>query len=101
MAHGTCLSAAGEPVLLTARERQLVSLGAALGSNCVPCVQSLVPAAKRAGLTEPQIAEAIRLADQVRRVPARKVIEAAIELLPQEVTTLKPGLDDRGPAAAC
>lgn len=68
---------------LTPRERALVSLGAAMGSNCVPCIQCHVPGAKKAGLTYEQIWEAIRLADQVRRVPARKVLDTAIELLPE------------------
>lgn len=68
---------------LTPRERALVSLGAALGSNCVPCVQFHVPACKQAGLADSQISEAIRLADHVRQVPARKALETAIDLLPE------------------
>lgn len=62
-------------------ERALVALGAALGSNCVPCVQVHVPAARLAGLTDTQISEALEVADQVRQVPARNVLEAARELV--------------------
>jgi AhpD family alkylhydroperoxidase len=66
---------------LTARERALVSLGAAMGSNCISCVEHHIPASRTAGLTDAEISEAIDLADNVRRVPARKTLEAAAALL--------------------
>ena len=66
---------------LTSRERELVALGAALGSNCVPCIEYHVPEARKAGLTDQQISEAIQLADQVRQVPARKVLDTALGLV--------------------
>jgi len=66
---------------LTDSERELVALGAALGSNCVPCIEYHVPAARRAGLDDRRISEAIRLADKIRQVPARKVLAAAEGLL--------------------
>lgn len=66
---------------LTPRERELVALGAAMGSNCVPCIEYHIPEARKTGLTDSQISEAIRLADKVRQVPARKVLNAAERLL--------------------
>jgi AhpD family alkylhydroperoxidase len=66
---------------LTLLERELVALGCAMGSNCVPCIEHHIPEAKSAGLTDPQIAEAIRLADRVRQVPPRKTLQAALKLL--------------------
>jgi AhpD family alkylhydroperoxidase len=66
---------------LTPRERELVALGAAMGSNCAPCIEHHIPEAKKAGLSGAEIAEAIRLADAVRQVPARKVLEAAQKML--------------------
>ena len=68
---------------LTPRETELVALGAALGSNCVPCIEFHIPQARKAGLTEAEIHAAIQLADKVRQVPARKVLETALNLLPQ------------------
>jgi AhpD family alkylhydroperoxidase len=68
---------------LTPAEQELVALGAALGSNCVPCIEYHVPEARKAGLSERQIEEAIRLADRIRKVPARKVLAAAFALLPE------------------
>jgi len=66
---------------LSARDRELVSLGAALASNCVPCIEHHIPQARKAGLDEAQIAEAIEIADRVRRVPADKVLEVAHKLM--------------------
>ena len=51
---------------LTPRERELVALGAALGSHCVPCIEYHIPEARKTGLSDAQISEAIRLADRVR-----------------------------------
>ena len=67
---------------LTPREIELVALGAAMGSNCVPCIEYHIPQARKAGLTDAQIHAAIHQADKVRQVPARKVLEAALNLLP-------------------
>jgi 4-carboxymuconolactone decarboxylase len=70
---------------LELRDRELVALGAAMGSNCVPCIEYHIPQARSAGLTDGQIAEAVQLADKVRQVPAAKVLRAAqIMLAPQE-----------------
>ncbi len=62
---------------LSNRERSLVALGASLASNCVSCIEYHIPAAARVGLSEIQINEAIKIADKVRQVPARAVLEAA------------------------
>jgi len=62
---------------LKSREKSLVALGAAVASNCVPCVEYHVPVAKKIGLSDGQIKEALQIADKVRRHPARMVLEAA------------------------
>lgn len=66
---------------LTPRELELAALGAALGANCAPCVDRHVGEALRAGLSEAQIRAAVAVADQVRKVPARKALEAAQQAL--------------------
>jgi 4-carboxymuconolactone decarboxylase len=66
---------------LNLRERELVALGAALAANCVPCIEFHVPAARKAGLTDAEIDEAIALADKIKQVPAGKVLEAARQML--------------------
>jgi 4-carboxymuconolactone decarboxylase len=66
---------------LTSRDRELVVLGAAIASNCIPCTERHVPEARKAGLTDEEIAEAVSLAETVRRVPATKVLDLAATLL--------------------
>ena len=67
--------------LLSPRDRELVAIGAAMGSNCVPCIEYHIPKARQAGLGDAEIAAVIRLADAVRQVPARKVLETALGML--------------------
>lgn len=66
---------------LSNKERELVALGAAIASNCVPCAEFHITEAKKLGLSDAQLVEAVRLADRVRQVPARKVLRVALALL--------------------
>ena len=81
---------------LSRREQSLVALGAAIASNCVPCVEYHVPGAKRAGLSDNEIDQALAIADKVRQVPARAVLEAALARI--ETT---PGDSMETPGAGC
>ena len=63
---------------LSKREQTLVSLGAAIASNCVPCIEFHIPGARKAGLSEIQIKEALQVADKIRRVPAQMVLQTAM-----------------------
>lgn len=56
---------------LTPREKELVAIGAAIGSNCVPCIEYHIPIARKNGITDAQIVAAIELANKVKQVPAR------------------------------
>ena len=67
---------------LSPRDRELVALGAAMGSNCVPCVEYHIPESRKAGLSDAEIHAAIQHADKIRQVPARKTLQAALKLLP-------------------
>lgn len=82
---------------LDARERELVALGAAMGSNCVPCIEYHVPKAREAGLTDAQIRDAVRLADRVRKVPARKVLDTAHQLLSDDAADAVSSPDTPSP----
>jgi AhpD family alkylhydroperoxidase len=66
---------------LSLKEKELVAIGAALASNCIPCVEYHIPAAIKAGLSEVQIKEAIEIANKVRNVPSAKVLEVALSLI--------------------
>ena len=63
--------------ILNTRERELVALGAALASNCVPCIEYHIQEARKAGLSDSEIEEAIKFADKIKRVPAEKILNAA------------------------
>jgi 4-carboxymuconolactone decarboxylase len=71
---------------LSSRERALIGLGAALGSNCVPCAEHHIRLARAAGVGDEAVRAAVMLADTIRQVPARKVLEAALQTLAQPVT---------------
>ena len=62
---------------LNEREQLFVALGAAIGSNCVPCVETIVPKAKAAGIENWELRLALNVADYVRRKPAAKVLSTA------------------------
>ena len=62
---------------LTDRDRELVAIGASIGSNCVPCIAFHVGKAREAGLTADEIEAAVTLAEEVRRVPADLVVNTA------------------------
>lgn len=70
---------------LTLRDKELVSLGAAMGSNCVPCIEFHIQGAQKAGLTKDQVNEAIQIANKVRQVPAKKMRLTALNLLDEGV----------------
>jgi 4-carboxymuconolactone decarboxylase len=51
---------------LSEKEKEFVALGAALASNCIPCIVYHVGAAKKIGIADEEIREAVELADTVR-----------------------------------
>ncbi len=79
--------------ILNPRERELVALGASLASNCVPCIEFHIQEARKAGLTDAEISEAVELADKIKKVPADKVLEAASRRLstPVDEQSAAPG----------
>lgn len=60
----------------------VVAIGAAMGSNCPPCMEYHIPRARQAGLSDDEIHAAIVYADKIRQVPARKTLQTALALLP-------------------
>ena len=66
---------------LNPRDRELVALGAALASNCIPCIEYHIPESRNVGLSDAEISAALHLADKVRQVPAQKVLVSATQLI--------------------
>ncbi len=90
---------------LSPRDLELVALGAAMGSNCVPCIEYHIPESRNAGLTDEEIQAAIQHADKVRQVPARMTLDAARNKLGSAAgatgTTGAAGGAGASPAADC
>ena len=82
--------------LLTPREREFVAIGASLASNCVPCTEYHIQAARKLGISVAEIEEALTFADKIRRTPADKVLAAANSQLAAPADEQKPA-----PAACC
>lgn len=81
---------------LNSRERELVALGAALSSNCVPCIEYHIQESRKVGLSDPEIREALEFADKIRKVPADKVLAAAKRQLAESAVEPKAA-----PSACC
>lgn len=83
---------------LSDRERELVSIGAAIGSNCIPCVVFHIQEGRSKGLTDGQIREAIAVSEGVKRMPAQLVKNTALAQL-EETARLDGGPCGCGDAA--
>ena len=83
---------------LNKRERSLVALAAALASDCMPCVEYHIPGARKAGLSDIEIDEAVRIADKVRQIPARSVLETALARIE---TSSDGSAETNGPGCGC
>jgi len=82
---------------LSKREIEMVALGAALGSNCIQCVHYHVRAAKQLGVTDQEFDDVFKVADQVRKVPAKKVLESAYASVQSKAAAHeKPAAENRG-----
>jgi AhpD family alkylhydroperoxidase len=60
---------------------ELVAIGAAIASNCEPCLSYHVEAARRLGVAEKDIAQAVQTARKVKETPARAILKVADALL--------------------
>lgn len=66
---------------LEQREKELAAIGASVGANCRPCIEHHIPAGREAGLSEDDLAEAIRTAWAVRDQAAELFRARVDELL--------------------
>jgi len=60
---------------------ELVAVGAALASNCEPCLEHHVARARELGVADEEIAEAVKTARMVKETPARSILRTAEEML--------------------
>ena len=60
---------------------ELVALGAAIGGNCIPCLEWHYKKCVELGIPKEEIREAIEMANKVKQVPIKKINEVAEKLL--------------------
>ncbi len=63
------------------KTRLLISLGASVAANCVPCFEHFLGRTQAVGLTSEEILDAVEIADQVKngaRITIRSTIRSMI-----------------------
>lgn len=66
---------------LNPQEKELVAIGASVASNCHTCVTYHIGEARKVGVSDEQIKQAVSLVAKVKKVPADKVLKAANDQL--------------------
>ncbi len=67
--------------ILSKRDLHLVSLGASIGCNCIPCTVYHLRECKSIGLTDEELAEAIKVSNKIKEVPRNNVTQTAFRQL--------------------
>ena len=60
---------------------ELVAIGAAIGANCEPCFKHHYSQARKLGVSREDVAQAVALADKVKRAPAQNMLTLADRIL--------------------
>ena len=68
-------------MVLDEKVKELVAIGAAIGGNCIPCLDWHYKKCKELGISDDEIKEAIEMAKVVKEVPIKKIYEAADRLV--------------------
>ncbi len=76
---------------LEQRDKELAAIGASIGSNCRPCVDHHIPAAREAGLSEAELTQAVATARAVRDRAVVLLTSRVEELLGGESVRPTPG----------
>lgn len=80
--------------LTDAHITELAAIGAAVGSNCEPCLTYHYEQSRALGLSDAHISLAIRTAEKVKQAPAKKIRDLATELLDRAAK--EPAMDAGG-----
>ena len=66
---------------LDQKDKELVAIGASIGALCRPCIEHHIPAGREAGLTEPELAQAVEVAEATHRIATELLFRLSDELL--------------------
>ena len=81
----------GRPSLFTPQVQELVAIGAAIASNCEPCLKFHYDKARRLGVSAQDMHTAVAVALAVKDTPARAMVDLASKLLRAPVAAAAPG----------
>jgi AhpD family alkylhydroperoxidase len=76
---------------LEQREKELAAIGASIGANCRPCIEHHLPAGREAGLSETELADAVAIAQAVRKEAIELLSARVDELLGHAGSVPEPG----------
>jgi AhpD family alkylhydroperoxidase len=79
-----------KPSLFTDAVRELVAIGAAIGSNCEPCFKHHYNEARKLGVSKEDMRLAVKMAKMVKDTPARSILELADKYLAEPQPQASP-----------
>lgn len=82
--------------LFTPAVAELVAIGAAIASNCLPCLHYHVKAATELGVTSADISRAVEMAAKVKDVPHQSVLTLAARLIQSDKAEVNETIDSAG-----
>ena len=65
---------------LSERELEMIAIGAAIGGNCIPCLEWHYGKCIELGFTKEEMQEAFAMAKTVKEMPNKKIYETAKKL---------------------
>ncbi|MDE3244690.1 MAG: arsenite efflux transporter metallochaperone ArsD [Acidobacteriota bacterium] len=91
--------------IYTEAVQELVSIGAAIASNCEPCFKFHYDKARKLGVSKEDMVRAVDTAQSVKEAPSRSILNLAARYL-IEPAAARPGASETGlqpnaPAAGC
>lgn len=85
------------PSIFSTQVAELVAIGAAIASNCEPCFKYHFDAARKLGVSDADMLQAVNLAQQVKDSPAKSVLALAQKFLQPAAVAAA----DAAPSAGC
>lgn len=76
-----------EPSIFTDAVKELVAIGAAIGSNCEPCFKFHYNEARKLGVSKDDMRLAVAMAQAVKNSPAQSILELAEKYLSERQPT--------------
>jgi AhpD family alkylhydroperoxidase len=92
-----------KPSIFTDAVKELVAIGASIGSNCEPCFKHHYNEARKLGVSKEDMRLAVTMAKMVKDTPARSILELADKYLaePRPQASSCCGGDDPAPGGKC